>query len=309
MLQGDAVRALSSGMTRLPSLHAVRCFAVAARLESFTAAARELHVTQGAVSRMVQSLEEELGVQLFTRNGRFISLTPTGRAYCQEVSEALDQIRAASQRVRQTSAIEMLVVMASAGFATRWLVPRLQQFQRQHPTIQVALMSNEAQEPGMVTQGHLKVRYGTPPWPEMEATRLPIDATLAVVCSPQWRESNVLRGPEDLVGQPLLAYTGETRDLWREYFQHFGLAPPNLGQVPRFYQLLMLTQAAVSGLGLALVPLFLIEPELQSGRLVQAIDETFLPKRAYYVTHPKGADLDQKVRLFKEWLMAMSGDS
>ena len=293
-------------MARLPSLNAVRCFAAAARLESFTAAARELHVTQGAVSRMVQALEQELGVQLFTRNGRFIALTPSGRAYCQEVTEALDKIAGASDRLRQTSAVETLVVTASAGFATRWLVPRLPQFQREHPSIQVALMANETHEPGGAAQAHVRVRYGTPPWPATDATRLPIDATLAVVCSPQWLEKTTLRGPQDLIGQPLLAYTGETRDLWGEYFEHFGLSEPSLGQVPRFYQLLMLTQAAVSGLGLALVPLFLIEPELQSGRLVQALDQTFLPRRAYYITHPKGADRDQKVRLFKAWLLSES---
>lgn len=300
------MRPLSFGMDRLPSLNAVRCFAVAARLESFTAAAQELHVTQGAVSKMVQSLEEELGVQLFTRNGRFIALTACGKSYAREVNEALEQIRSASRRVKTSSSVEPLVVMASAGFATRWLVPRLPQFQRQHPAIQVALMANEAHDSDSIGPGQVKIRYGTPPWPGCEATHLPIDATLAVVCSPKLHASRELRGPQDLIGQPLLAYTGETRDLWGEYFQQFGLALPDLGQVPRFYQLLMLIEAAVSGLGFALVPLFLIEPELSSGRLVQAVTQTLKPERAYHVTHAKGADLDSKVRLFKSWLMSMS---
>lgn len=291
-------------MDRLPSLNAVRYFAAAARLQSFTAAASELNVTQGAISRMVQSLEQDLGVQLFTRNGRFISLTPAGQTYHHEVSEALNRIGAASNLVRRSTGGEALSLIVNAGFATRWLVPRLQEFQRKHPDIHVDILGSEADEHTYGSQAQLIIRYGTEAWSGGVATRLPLGSLLGVVCSPALQAQGTLHHPEDLIGRPLLSYTGASRDLWGDYFEHFGLTLPNLGQTPRFYQLLMLAEAAVSGLGFALVPMFLFEPELRSGRLIQAIPETFKSERGYFITHQKGADHDRKVKIFKKWLIA-----
>lgn len=292
---------------RLPSLNAVRCFEAAARLQSFTLAAQELHVTQGAVSRMVQVLEQDLGVQLFARNGRFIALTSVGQAYHRDVSEALGRIRAASNLTRRAREGEALSVVVSSAFATRWLVPRLPLFQKRHPSVQVAILATERDDNTGGNPAQVRIRYGTGPWPGCVASRLPVAETLGVVCSPMLRTHSTLQHPQDLVGRPLLAYTGESRNHWPEYFETFGLAAPDLGQVPRFHQLLMLAEAAVSGLGFALVPLSLFEQELRSGRLVQALEQTISSKRGYFVSHPKGADADSRVFAFKEWLMSEAG--
>lgn len=296
-------------MDRPPSLNAVRYFAAAARLQSFTAAARELNVTQGAISRMVQSLELDLGVQLFTRNGRFIALTQAGQMYHQEVGEALNRIGAASNLVRRSMGGEALSLIVNAGFATRWLVPRLPEFQRSHPNIHVNILAGEADEHAYISQTHLTIRYGVAPWPGCVATRLPVGGLLGVVCSPELQAPGTLHQPEDLIGRPLLAYTGASRDLWRDYFAHFGLSLPDLGHAPRFYQLLMLAEAAVSGLGFALVPMFLFEPELRSGRLIQAIPQTFKYEGSYFITHQKGADSDRNAQIFKTWLLAKTKHS
>lgn len=290
-------------MDRFPSLNAVRCFAAAARLRSFTAAARELNVTQGAVSRMVQTLEHDLGVQLFTRNGRFINLTPVGEHYHQEVSAALNRIGAASSLVRRSAGGEALSLIANAGFATRWLVPRLPDFQRRHPDIHVDILASEADEQAFRSKAHLTIRYGAGPWAGCVTTRMPLASVLGVVCAPALHTPKTMHGPAGLIGQPLLAYTGASRDPWGDFFEHFGLPAPDLGLAPRFYQLLMLSEAAIAGLGFALVPLFLLEPELRSGRLVQAIPQTFDPDRGYYITHDPGADHDRKVKVFKKWLL------
>lgn len=293
-------------MNRLPSLNAVRYFAAAARLQSFTAAAQELNVTQGAISRMVQALEQDLGVQLFIRNGRYIALTATGQTYYEEVSAALDRIGAASKQVQRTMKNETLALIVNSGFATRWLVPRLPEFQRSHPDIHVEILASEADESIQGQQAPITIRLGTPPWGGCVVTRLPMGSTFGVVCSPRLRDSHDLKQPQDLLGLPLLAHSSASRDFWQEYFESFGLSRPDLGQTPRFHQLLMLAEAAISGMGFAVVPLFLFEPELRSNRLVQAIPHTLESQRGYFITHPRGADHDRKVQVFKKWLLSQA---
>lgn len=291
-------------MTRLPSLNAIKCFSVAARLRSFTAAAQELNVTQGAVSRMVQTLEQELGVQLFTRNGRFIALTPLGQRYYEGVSDALERIRDASTQVRKAVQNEVLPVIVSAGFATRWLVPRLPGFQREHPGIRVAILTNE--QDGAVTDGrtHVRIRYGAGPWRGYASRRLPLPTELGVVCAPSLCPEGGLRGPEELADK-LLICMDESRDLLSEYFAHFGVTPPDLTQVGRFHQLLMLAEAAVAGLGFAVVPLFLFESELASGRLVKAMAQTVRSERGYFVLHKTGEEADHRIQAFRSWLLGL----
>lgn len=297
-------------MERLPSLNAVRYFEATARHQSFTAAAQALNVTPGAVSRMVQALEEELGAPLFTRNGRFIALTPAGALYHKEVSAALSRIGTASQRVRDSTRGEALSLIVNAGFATRWLVQRLADFQRLHPQIHVDILGGEADEKVYGDQAQMAVRYGVPPWPGNVATRLPIGAVLGVVCSPALAAaSGPVRDAKDLISKPLLAYASGKRDPWQDYFAHLGMPPPNLGSSRRFAQLLMVVEAATSGLGFALVPLVLVEADLASGRLVQAMAQTLESERGYYITHAKHADSDSKVMLFKKWLTATARKS
>lgn len=294
-------------MERLPSLNAVRYFEAAARHRSFTAAAQELHVTQGAVSRLVQSLEEDLQVPLFTRNGRFIRLTPAGEQYHAEVSHALQRIAAASLQVRRSATEGALNVIVNAGFAARWLVPRMSSFQQAHPGIHVNLLGSEVEDGAHAHQATVTIRYGRGPWPGQVATRLPLSAELGVVCSPALlARCGPMDRPEDLIGKPLLAYTGGIRDIWQDYFDHFGLPTAALQQARQFYQLLMLTEAAVSGLGFALAPLFLLEPELQSGRLVRALPQPYASDRAHYILHPKALETEHKVKAFKHWLMAQA---
>lgn len=294
-------------MERLPSLNAVRYFEAAARHLSFTAAAQELHVTQGAISRMVQSLEEELQVPLFTRNGRFIALTPTGEHYQAEVSQALQRIATASLKVRQSATDGALNVIVNAGFAARWLVPRLSDFQKSHPEIHVNLLGPESEELAHSHQASVTIRYGKGPWPGHVATRLPLSSELGVVCSPSLlATTGPLQSPGDLIGKPLLAYTGGIRDIWQDYFEHFQLPTSALKQARQFYQLLMLAEAASAGLGFALVPLFLIEPELASGKLVLALPERYAADRAHYLLHAKALESEHKVKRFKRWLLAQA---
>jgi LysR family glycine cleavage system transcriptional activator len=291
-------------MSRLPSLTAVRYFSVAARTLSFTAAANELHVTQGAVSRMVQSLESDLGVQLFERNGRWITLSPAGQAYYREVSEALDRIANASEALRQAAQEQALSIAVNDGLATLWLVPKLHDFQRRHPQVRIEILPNDARPASGVA-----IRYGSPPWTGLVADRLPLFDSLGVVCAPQRRAEGCVQRPDDLARQPLLAFSGGKRDYWLDYFEALDLPPPDLSKAMRIAQILMLREAAIAGLGYALVPLFLVEADLDAGRLVQVLPQTVKPAHGYYLTYPKGAETDAKFKAFSGWLMEASRSS
>ncbi|QCY14748.1 LysR substrate-binding domain-containing protein [Pseudomonas sp. MPC6] len=297
-------------MDRLPSLNAIRSFVAAARSQSFTAAAQELHVTQGAVSRMVQALELELGIQLFNRNGRFITLTQAGQTYYQEVSLALQRISDATRKIRQEEAGQALQLVVNSGFAIRWLMPRLPAFQQQYPNIEVHILGGETDTANTTDNAQLIIRYGNGVWPGMNADALPVGTLMGVICSPQLKASRELNRPADLLQGPLLTHTATARSgFWGDYFASFGLPQPQLDLAPRFYQLLLLAEAAMGGLGFALVPLFLFQPELESGRLVKAIPHTFTSTRGYYATYPPGADHDLKVNVFKRWLMQQAEQS
>ncbi len=294
----------SHAIERLPSLKAVRYFASAARLQSFTAAATELHITQAAVSRMIQTLEEELGVQLFDRKGRWISLSPAGEAYYKRVSEGLALIASASSLARMGRDTGVLTLVVNRGFATLWLVRHLSDFKQQHPQIQITLLDDDADGRGRDNPGRVMIRFGSPPWPGDIATRLPVGPSIGAVCAPSLLTGKRLRHPKDLAQLSLLSYAVGKYDRWGEFFDHFGLPPPDLERGTRFYQLLTLREAALSGLGAALVPLFLFEEDLLSGRLVKAIPQTMETVDGYYITHAKGADSEGKVRSFKRWLLA-----
>lgn len=289
-------------MERLPSLTAVRYFSVAARVENFTLAARELCVTQGAVSRMIQALEADLGVELFERHGRRIRLTAEGRAYDEAVGRGLRLIADASAELRRAVADRPLTLMVNTGFASLWLVPRLGDFRQRHPEIEVHLIDGMAVDAEKARDLPLAIRFGLPPWPGFVHARLPLVTRLGVVCAPGLLAHCPVGTPQDLPGRPLLTFTADRRDPWQDYFGHFGMAVPDLGQSPRFFQLLMLREAAISGLGFALVPLFLFEADLQAGRLVQALEHTVEVPQGYYLTHLEGADKNAKVRQFLQWL-------
>jgi LysR family glycine cleavage system transcriptional activator len=288
-------------MQRLPSLNAIRSFVAAARAQSFTVAAQQLHVTQGAVSRMVQALEQELGVQLFNRNGRFINLTHAGQAYYQDVSQALLLIEEATHKLRHEQAGQALQLVVNSGFAIRWLMPRLPAFQQLYPHIDVHILGGEAEMAQATDQADLLIRYGTGNWPGVHCEFLPVGTLMGVVCAPALKARYELHSPADLSQGALLTHT-PSNGFWAEYFAHFDLPAPDLGVAPRFYQLMLLAEAAMAGLGFALVPLFLFQQELDSGRLVLAVPHTFDSARGYCTTHAPGADSDAKIRLFKAWL-------
>ncbi|HVZ00483.1 MAG TPA: LysR substrate-binding domain-containing protein [Dongiaceae bacterium] len=286
--------------SRLPSLNAIRCFAVAGRCLNFTVAATELGVTQGAVSRLIQSLEEDLGLKLFTREGRGLSLTPAGEIYHREVSDAIDRIGAASRAARYSVDSGILSISAVPTFAMRWLIPKLPDFQAVHPDILVDVIAGDGPTNLALGEYHLAIRFCEPPFGDVVAQRL-MSEEVGALCAPALlRNGRPFERPEDLLRFPLLGHSTRP-EAWPDFLSAMGLGPLPAPK-PSFEHFFMLAEAAVAGMGIALIPLFLVRDELAAGRLVQAVPMTIRPRRAYYLLHNRPAGQMRMVRAFKSWI-------
>ena len=286
---------------RLPPLNALRAFEAAGRLGSLTAAAAELHVTHGAVSKAVAQLEAWLGVLLFDRPGRKIRLSPAGRAYQEAVARALDELDEATRRLAEAGRPRTLLVNALPTFAMRWLLPRLPLFHRTHPGIELRLVTSDAPVAMVAGDFDVAIRRGPEPWPGFTATAFLAEREIPVL-SPKLLDRVSLAEARDLAQHTLLH--AETRPgAWRRWLAVAGvegLAPAGNQHFDHFYLAL---QAAVDGLGVALGPLPVIDDEIAAGRLVAPLGGPTVPARAYCLIVPPAHAGDPVVQAFCRFLL------
>ncbi|MCP5153429.1 MAG: transcriptional regulator GcvA [Ectothiorhodospiraceae bacterium] len=288
-------------MRHLPPLSAVRAFEAAARHLSFNLAARELHVTSSAISHQVRALETFLGVRLFQRSTRRVSLTDQGRSYLGSVSAALDQIDRATERVSRRGS-STLHLSVSATFATEWLVPRLLGFQSSHPDIDVRLMTTVGMPDFAGSDTDLGICFGHGEWRDLEAHLL-VQEELVVVCSPQLaRDEPGVRAPADLARVPLIHVLPRVAQ-WRDWLAAMGLGGVDAERGPRFHTTSLALEAAEAGLGVAVASRALAQPHLTAGRLVIPFESKVPSRGGYYLVHPSGAAERQPLVAFKEWIL------
>lgn len=282
-------------------LNAVRAFESAARLRSFTRAAQELGVTQGAVSRQVATLEQHLGQKLFRRVGRSIELTYAGQHYAADIRDALARIEAASARLMRRPEDAVLTVGATT-VASRWLIGRLADFQRSHRALSVHLRVLESPE-GLYGSGiDIAVLGEAADSASLESREIGHE-DLIPVCSP---DSPVPHDPEAL-RQATLLHAASYSDAWPRWFAAAGIADADSLSGPVFDDAAMAVEAAIQGHGIAIVPVLAVEQALDSGRLVAPFDLRVASGRRYYLTWPRAKDRMQKVRLFRDFLLAANG--
>lgn len=286
----------------VPHADSLIAFECAARHGSFTRAAEELHLTQGAVSKQVRHLEVRLGVELFKRVRQRIVLTDAGRLYLHDVRGALESLTAATRQVMSFAGNEDVLNLATLpSFGTRWLAPRLSGFIAVHPTaslnVSVRLRPFDfAKEPFDVA-----IHYGDPVWAGAVAEPLFREEVIAVA-SPAFRARHRIRQPRDLA--PLTRLHQSTRPLaWRQWFECAGVETELAFQGPRFEQFVMMAEAAANDLGAALVPRFFVSEELASGRLVQLFDTVLRLPSAYHLVYPEDRSLRPVAARFRDWLM------
>lgn len=284
----------------LPSVSLLMAFESVIRTGSTMAAAQDLSLTQGAVSRLIQNLEAQLGVQLFRREGR--RLVPTGNAlaYARDVAKALDTISRASMRVRSTSGGGTLALAILPTFGTRWLAPRLPGFLRDHPGVTINLGTRLRPFDFAEESFDAAIHFGEPTWPGAGFARL-FGERMVACAAPGFLASHPVRGPRDLIGLPLLQQ--ETRPTaWADWFAHHGLqdAAP-LGML--FDQFGAMIQSAIYGMGVALLPEFLARAELAEGRLVEACGGAVPSAGSYYLVWPLTAADHPPLVAFRDWLV------
>jgi LysR family transcriptional regulator, glycine cleavage system transcriptional activator len=287
---------------RLPPLNAIKAFEAAARLGSFTRAAEELNVTHGAVSRQIRLLEEWLGTSLFLRTRRNAVPTRAGMDLLAEAGPALDRLASASLRVQNGGkAREVLHISALPTFAMRWLIPRLPEFQREHPTLETRIVtaSTPAEQFGM----HVDVVVSGPArQPGWVGTRFLGEAYLPLL-SPGMMKERPLRAPADLARHTLL-HSATRRQMWLRWLTAAGVPDLKPARDQVFEHFYFAIQAAIEGLGVAMGPLALVGDELREGRLAAPIKEPAIRTRGYFVYAPETSSEAPAVVALRKWLVS-----
>ena len=289
----------------IPAVPALRAFEAAARLGSFTAAAEELGVTQGAISQHVKALEKYMDGPLFLRLPRGVVPTPEGRRAAEAVRDGLERIVAA---LGPSEPERALTVSVLPGFAVKWLFPRLIKFDQQHPEIEVSISTSARPLDFAGGEADLAIRYGRGGYPGLAVEHL-LDDDMFPVCSPRLLEDGApLRGAEDLGDHVLLH--DEIKEIdgirpgWESWFRDCGLRPPEIANHRRFGQSNMVIQAAIEGMGVALGRHPLAIDDLSAGTLVRPFGAAVPTGFAYYLVCPRGALDRPKVKVFRDWLHA-----
>lgn len=287
----------------LPPIGCLVAFECAARHQSFSRAAEELNLTQGAVSRQIRTLEEVVGVALFERVRRRVLLSEAGHAYLADVRRALADLGDATHRVMAfTGTRGVLELAVLPTFGARWLVPRLSRFLADHPDVTVNLSARIEPFDFAAEPFDAAIHVGQPVWAGGVLDHL-MDEQVVPVARPGWPADRPLVVPADLAGLPLL-HQSTRPSAWAEWFASVGVANDAAWRGPRFDQFSMVAEAAACGLGAALVPRFLVEEELASRRLVVLFAEPLATRSAYYVVHPASKGRSALLAAFQAWIVA-----
>jgi LysR family glycine cleavage system transcriptional activator len=290
---------------KIPSLQALTCFEAAARHESYSRAAQELALTQGAVSRQIAGLEEFVGTALFRRTRHGVVLTERGAEYAHQVAPRLQALEQDTLDVMSAQGMGGAIHLAAVPtFATRWLIPRLPELKALHPEIMVHIETRTRPFMFADTVFDAALYAGTPEqvsnWAGTRALRL-LAEEVVPVCSPQFLGPQSALTPEAIAELALLQQSTRM-DGWRRWFDAMGVPAPKALSGPRFELFSMTAAAAACGLGLALVPRLLIQAELARGELVVACAQPLPSERAYYLVQPERADERPVIKTFLGWL-------
>lgn len=290
---------------KLPPMNALVVFEAAARRLNFTHAARELAVTQAAVSRQIALLEDDLGTALFRRLHRSLELTREGERLRQAVTMGLEHIANAAVDIRRARKPGEVTLSTSVSFASYWLIERLAKFRALHPDVELRVVAS-APVRDLASAGiDIAIRYGSGDWPGVKAVHL-FDNEVWPVCAPAYLGGRQLKAPAELLHETLLHLEQYDRNwvTWPAWFEAFGVA----GEADRpgftydHYQ--MLIQAALRGQGVALCGGRLAEDFVARGTLVRPLPHALGSERCFYLLYPEDVPLSPGAVLVRDWLIA-----
>jgi DNA-binding transcriptional LysR family regulator len=292
---------------KIPSTAALVAFESAARHQSFTKAAEELALTQSAVCRQIGSLETFLGIELFRRTRRGVMLTEDGLSYSRRIAAQLDAVERDTLAVMGQQGGTSLELAVVPTFGTQWLLPRLRDFQRLHPEVTVNLTNRTRPFLFADTEFDAALYFGDADWPGTRASFLMRENPLPV-CSPELIAPHAQLDARPIAARQIAALPllqQSTRPYaWRQWFGSLGLQVEGDLRGPRYELFSMLAQAAMHGMGVALIPPLMIQRELAEGRLVVPLQHALqLSDKAYYLVIPERKLELAALRAFRDWLL------
>lgn len=287
-------------MPALPPLYALQAFLAAADCGSFTGAAARLNLTQGAVSRQVQLLEEYYGCPLFTRLARGLALTAEGRELLAPVQQAMSSLAEASARVRRLT--DVLRIELPPTMAARWFLPRLPALQAELPGLEIRVATHWSDAPDFGTSdADAIIAHGTGNWPNVVEVPL-MRERLVPLCTPELARS--LREPKDLATATLLHATSQRHE-WRTWLHGAGV-PHLRGMRDQLFDTVdMCIQAAERGIGVAIADAAMFADLIDAKRLVAPFDVEVDSGHGYFLTYPPQRREQRNIRLFEQWLAAV----
>ena len=286
-------------MRRLPPLNSVRAFEAAVRLRSFTAAAGELGVTQGAVSRQIKIIEGFLGVDLFRRVGRDIMPTLRATEYALELRASLDRIGLATDQIAEPSGSRLLRVNSAQTFATRWLIPRLGSFQERHPNIDVRIVTSSSAIDTLTDPFDVAFRRYAMHFPGY-VCKVALEDYCLPACSPDVVMRQPLAAPADIAHHTLLCHSSSA-GLWDQWLAAAGVPQDRQPRRVRFDKLYVALQAANDGLGVVLAPVQVLANDIARGRLITPFASPAIPCHPVEILHPSRQNANQRTRAFVSW--------
>ncbi len=286
---------------KLPGTDLLIAFETAARHQSFTRAAEEMALTQSAVCRQISALETQLGVQLFNRIKKRVTLSEAGQIYARQIRNNLNRLEHDTlSLMAHRGAGGVLELAVIPTFATRWLIPRLGDFHVLHPGITLDLTTRADPFIFTDTPFDAAIHYGDPVWPGA-VTEYLFGEEVVPVCTPMLMDGRAVITPEELVSMPLLHQSARPY-AWREWFGVSGLSNVNAMGGARYELFSMLVEAAKAGLGVALVPRFFVLNEIASGELVTPSANILRSDRSYYLVYPENNIESAPLQVFCQWL-------
>lgn len=289
----------------MPSFSVLRSFECAAKHQSFTLAAQELTLTQSAISRQIKELELMVGEDLFRRVGRRVELTERGARFSANLRLDLERIESTVFQAMTASDDEAILRIAvPPTFASRWLIPRLPNFEALHPNIQIHLSVRESTFNLVREHFDAALHFGPAVWPDGNLVKLCTEIMIPVA-SPAWIEKYGVEEVKDLLEAPVIHL--ESRPLaWNEWFSVAGIEDLGVLGGRQYGQFSMVIAGAIASLGAAILPSYLIEAELGDGRLNKISDVGLSTQNAYYIATPTGIK-DPRVDAFSKWVLGQIG--
>jgi DNA-binding transcriptional LysR family regulator len=286
-------------------MNALRVFEVTARAGSYTEAARELHLTHGAVSRQIQLLEQSLGQKLFRREGQRMVPTAHAKAFAREISAAFDHISDAAARYGKRASTKVIRINAPATLAMRWLIPRLPAFRETHPGVEIRVSTALSSEPILRGSFDVAIRRTAEDKTLFEVFPL-FTEHATVIASPAYVKQHRIRKLADLA--KVVWLTTETRPAeWENWLASAGSPELRPVQALRFDHFFVTLQAVADGMGVGIGPLPTLGSDLQQGRIVTPFPQLVSKGSEYQVVVPHDSDKPAYFRAFLEWLAVQGG--